>query len=247
MRRLFNNLFAQNSHEFFILFPGVDAIGFDPQRIAMDYHIIGFRECATEVARWMSVEGMDIQDPLRLRLMSHLQCFGAQRELGAKTSAPCSSWSSYQPGYANQGYQPYSSTSVQNESANQSLFNTPFMANNSTYLSTNATPNLSEYSSSGYGTANNTSVSTSVVDSSANATGSSPVPIQTSSSNIAQSESQPIYTDLSNPHDRLPNLAGSYPYGNHHLYASQNNENYNANINNNSKPYRPWHPGSMAY
>lgn len=48
----------------------------------MDYHSIGFRECAAEVARYLvSVEGLDVQDPMRLRLMSHLQCFAAQREL----------------------------------------------------------------------------------------------------------------------------------------------------------------------
>jgi YRPW motif-containing protein len=51
----------------------------------MDYHNIGFRECTAEVARYLvSVEGMDVQDPLRLRLMSHLQCFAAQRELSNK-------------------------------------------------------------------------------------------------------------------------------------------------------------------
>ncbi|XP_071492275.1 hairy/enhancer-of-split related with YRPW motif protein 1-like [Diadema antillarum] len=48
---------------------------------AMDYRVLGFRECASEVARYLvTVEGMDIQDPLRLRLMSHLQCYVAQRE-----------------------------------------------------------------------------------------------------------------------------------------------------------------------
>ena len=47
----------------------------------MDYRVLGFRECASEVARYLvTVEGMDIQDPLRLRLMSHLQCYVAQRE-----------------------------------------------------------------------------------------------------------------------------------------------------------------------
>ncbi|XP_041975731.1 hairy/enhancer-of-split related with YRPW motif protein [Aricia agestis] len=64
---------------------GVDTYAYDPQRYAMDYHAIGFRECAAEVARYLvSCEGLDIQDPLRLRLMSHLQCFAAQRELHAK-------------------------------------------------------------------------------------------------------------------------------------------------------------------
>lgn len=62
-------------------------MSFDAQRIAVDYHIVGFRECATEVARYLvTMEGMDIQDPLRLRLMSHLQCFVAQRELQLKSN-----------------------------------------------------------------------------------------------------------------------------------------------------------------
>ncbi|OWR44214.1 hypothetical protein KGM_210592 [Danaus plexippus plexippus] len=66
---------------------GLDTYAYDPQRYAMDYHNIGFRECAAEVARYLvSCEGLDIQDPLRLRLMSHLQCFAAQRELAAKSN-----------------------------------------------------------------------------------------------------------------------------------------------------------------
>ncbi|XP_013188497.2 hairy/enhancer-of-split related with YRPW motif protein [Amyelois transitella] len=66
---------------------GLDTFAYDPQRYAMDYHSIGFRECAAEVARYLvSCEGLDIQDPLRLRLMSHLQCFAAQRELAAKSA-----------------------------------------------------------------------------------------------------------------------------------------------------------------
>lgn len=64
---------------------GLDALAYDPNKFAMDYHSIGFRECAAEVARYLvTVEGMDIQDPLRLRLMSHLQCYSAQRELANK-------------------------------------------------------------------------------------------------------------------------------------------------------------------
>lgn len=60
-------------------------MAYDPHKFAMDYHNIGFRECAAEVARYLvSVEGMDVQDPMRLRLMSHLQCFATQRELSNK-------------------------------------------------------------------------------------------------------------------------------------------------------------------
>lgn len=69
-----------------MLFTGADSLAYDPQRFAMDYHIIGFRECAAEVARYLlNHEGMDIQDPLRMRLLSHLQCFVAQREISVKT------------------------------------------------------------------------------------------------------------------------------------------------------------------
>lgn len=61
----------------------------DTTRVAIDYHIIGFRECAAEVARYLvSVEGMDVQDPIRLRLMSHLQMFSAQKDVSARPSYP---------------------------------------------------------------------------------------------------------------------------------------------------------------
>ncbi|UYV81692.1 HEY1 [Cordylochernes scorpioides] len=68
---------------------GFDVMTFDPHKYAMDYHAIGFRECASEVARYLvAIEGMDVQDPLRLRLLSHLQCYSAQRELSYKPWGP---------------------------------------------------------------------------------------------------------------------------------------------------------------
>lgn len=90
---------AEHLHNNGSLVAGLDTFAYDPQRYAMDYHSIGFRECAAEVARYLvSCEGLDIQDPLRLRLMSHLQCFAAQRELAAKST--------------NWGYPQYPSTPV---------------------------------------------------------------------------------------------------------------------------------------
>lgn len=51
----------------------------------MDYHGMGFRECVAEVIRYLErIEGLDVQNPLRLRLTSHLQCCAAQRELATK-------------------------------------------------------------------------------------------------------------------------------------------------------------------
>lgn len=223
----------------------------------MDYHIIGFRECASEVARYLvTIEGMDIQDPLRLRLMSHLQCFVAQRELSAKSSVPVgstSNWSnSYQPNYSTQGYQTYPGASPitpQQQQSQQNSFNSSYMTASGT-SSTYLTPQSPEYSSSGYGTTANSSTSSAANTSSAsnNASTTSPVPNQTTTGEQQQQtdNQQPIYTDLSNPNDRLLNLGSGYHhYGNNQLYGSANNTGYNNN-NNNSKPYRPWHP-EMAY
>lgn len=82
--------------------------GHEMQKIAIDYHalgkynksiqqslffnifpdfstfLLGFRECASEVAKYLiSCEGLD---DIRLRLMSHLQAFMAQKELSTRVS-----------------------------------------------------------------------------------------------------------------------------------------------------------------
>ncbi|XP_076307496.1 hairy/enhancer-of-split related with YRPW motif protein-like [Tachypleus tridentatus] len=67
----------------------------------LNYHSAGFLECATEVTRYlMTMEGLDVQDSLRLRLMSHLQCYSAQRGLAVArwcSSSPLSSLLSSTP------------------------------------------------------------------------------------------------------------------------------------------------------
>ena len=46
----------------------------------VEHHGAGFRECMGEVSRYLvAVEGMHIEEPLRLRLMSHLHAFSATR------------------------------------------------------------------------------------------------------------------------------------------------------------------------
>jgi len=65
----------------------------DTASLAMDYRLVGFRECAAEVSRYLvSIEGMDLQDPLRLRLIGHLQCYSgsAQRDAKACGGGPLS-------------------------------------------------------------------------------------------------------------------------------------------------------------
>ncbi|CRL02515.1 CLUMA_CG015290, isoform A [Clunio marinus] len=242
---------------------GIDSIGFDPQRFAMDYHIIGFRECASEVARYLiAIEGMDIQDPLRLRLLSHLQCYVAQRELSAKSttaSVQNANWSSipnsYQSNYPSQSYQSYlgMTPSTQHQPASNQNFNSSYMpltGASPIYLSSTVTPHSVDYTSSGYETAGNTSISTAEnVSSNNNTITSSPTPTQTPSNEQQQQteNQQPIYTDLTNSNDRLLNSSGNFNnYGNH-VYGGINNHIFNNNNNtNNTKPYRPWHP-EMAY
>ncbi|KAK1171580.1 hairy/enhancer-of-split related with YRPW motif protein 2-like [Acipenser oxyrinchus oxyrinchus] len=61
---------------------------FDAHSLAMDFMSIGFRECLTEVARYLSsVEGLDTTDPLRVRLVSHLSTCASQREAATMTSS----------------------------------------------------------------------------------------------------------------------------------------------------------------
>ncbi|KAL2081931.1 hypothetical protein ACEWY4_021749 [Coilia grayii] len=61
---------------------------FDAHALAMDFMSIGFRECLTEVARYLSsVEGLESGDPLRVRLVSHLSTCASQREAAAMTSS----------------------------------------------------------------------------------------------------------------------------------------------------------------
>uniref|UniRef100_A0A8C6V3V0 Hes-related family bHLH transcription factor with YRPW motif 2 n=1 Tax=Neogobius melanostomus TaxID=47308 RepID=A0A8C6V3V0_9GOBI len=45
----------------------------DAQALAVDFLCLGFRECVSEVSRYLSaVEGLDCTDPLRSRLLTHL-------------------------------------------------------------------------------------------------------------------------------------------------------------------------------
>lgn len=60
----------------------------------LDAHASGFRECIDEISRYLiSVEGFDVQHPLRLRLISHLECF-TERSISPSSNQ---SWSILQP------------------------------------------------------------------------------------------------------------------------------------------------------
>ncbi|XP_027011118.1 hairy/enhancer-of-split related with YRPW motif protein 2 isoform X1 [Tachysurus fulvidraco] len=62
---------------------------FDFHALAMDFMSIGFRECLTEVARYLSsVEGLNSSDPLRARLISHLSSCASQLIASSLTHHP---------------------------------------------------------------------------------------------------------------------------------------------------------------
>ncbi|XP_053193021.1 hairy/enhancer-of-split related with YRPW motif protein 2 [Scomber japonicus] len=61
---------------------------FDAHALALDFLSLGFRECVTEVSRYLSsVEGLDSNDPLRSRLLSHLTSCASQRDAATFTVA----------------------------------------------------------------------------------------------------------------------------------------------------------------
>ena len=81
---------------------------YDSHKPIIDYHTIGFKECVNEVSRYLvTVEGMDLDDPVRLRLMSHLQCFAAQRGSTNKENPLSSSTSANPFSYSPAATQPY--------------------------------------------------------------------------------------------------------------------------------------------
>lgn len=77
---------------------------FDARALAVDFRSIGFRECLTEVVRYLGVlEGPSSRaDPVRIRLLSHLNSYAAEME-PSPTSAgllafPAWPWSFFHSG-----------------------------------------------------------------------------------------------------------------------------------------------------
>ncbi|OTF80569.1 hairy/enhancer-of-split related with YRPW motif protein-like, partial [Euroglyphus maynei] len=168
---------------------GFDAFSFDPHKFATDYHIIGFRECAAEVARYLVIhEGLDFQDPLRLRLISHLQCYSAQREISLKSSTEWNPSLFTTP--MNHSTQPSSSaTSTSTSSTLASSTTSSSITNSSSTLhssSSTTTNTTSQAPNSGCNDSNNnnmqTSMSSSYQQSSSGKSDSNPSNTQHSSS-----------------------------------------------------------------
>ena len=82
----------------FSLFSGAE--GYDSTKLAMDYHAVGWGECVAEVGRYLvAMEGLDERDPLRLRLLSHLQSFHRDQPGGSPVQQTSHSHPQQQPGF----------------------------------------------------------------------------------------------------------------------------------------------------
>lgn len=236
MKRFLNlNTNSTNNSFLSYLFPGNDAYSYDHQRFALDYHITGFRECISEVARYLAtIEGLDLQNPLRMRLMSHLQCFMAQRELSARSNTTnqyttCGppappSVPLYQQSYPTQNLpmtMPHNHTAITRTIAHETD-STQVTSTNSSY---NIKPNEQESGQLS--------------------------PSSSHHHQYALPEGNPhhiehhhgsTYLDLTNSRNSFqPYTNVAYP-GEHPAYGN-NPAGYN---NNSSKPYRPW-GAEMAY
>nr|XP_029487124.1 hairy/enhancer-of-split related with YRPW motif protein 2 [Oncorhynchus nerka] len=87
---------------------------FDAHSLAMDFMSVGFRECLTEVARYLSsVEGLDSSDPLRVRLVSHLSTCASQREAAAMTSSMAHHQQALHPHHWAAAFHPFPTTFLQ--------------------------------------------------------------------------------------------------------------------------------------
>lgn len=220
---------------------GLDALAYDPHKFAMDYHNIGFRECATEVARYLvTIEGMDIQDPLRLRLMSHLQCFAAQRELATKQAA-VSPWGY---GSSSQNYTPPINPIPSSPSAPVSGNLIGNLPPHPSHQGPPAPPSLLHHNI--HDLNSHFDISTSCAQATVVPTSSDARQTQPSSTSILTPLTTATTTTASafGYHHQYPNLnsfSASAPNNGHH-------PNYNqGNSSSQMKPYRPWGGAEVAY
>lgn len=207
----------------------MDSFAYDPHKYAMDYHGIGFRECVAEVVRYLErIEGLDVQNPLRLRLTSHLQCCAAQRELATKQPTP-QTWG-------------YSATTPSSHQPYPPINTLPLSpSNHGPSIATNLNP----HQSSLHHPHQNTMHDLGHFDVSTSCTQTTVPP--STSDRLSSSSTTAILTPLTtttssalaaySPHHQHPSVnTFTIPTSSHHQ-----NYNHQSNISTQGmKPYRPW-------
>lgn len=204
----------------------------DPQALAIDYRGVGFRECAAEVARYLvAVEGLDLQDPLRMRLLSHLQCFSAQREAAAKASLQHSSWSPLPSHTGINSQYPTSAMTPMGTMITSQLQNQPELPMGP-HSSAQALSSLS-YSEA---RVSQTDLSSSSLHGNMRIQSSSNMSSHSQMSNMNSTGQDPLISSIPQLSSQFQVSLNSMPM------MSQNGNNFNSS----SKPYRPW-GAELAY
>ncbi|XP_041360497.1 hairy/enhancer-of-split related with YRPW motif protein-like isoform X2 [Gigantopelta aegis] len=221
---------------------GLNSYNFDPHSLAMDYRSVGFRECASEIARYLvAVEGMDLQDPLRLRLLGHLQCYSAQREAATKASIQTSAWPPMPPhGGFNGQYNTNNMSSIGGMITSQHVGQSEQM---SSMTGHSVASGVSSAVSFGESRLSQSESSTSSIHGHMRlpATGNMQVPSINSSSSQVSQISPPMLSSLPQMHSQFPvglNVS-SVPS----VMSPNNGSSYNNAVLNqyqSVKPYRPW-------
>ena len=190
----------------------------------------GFRECASEVARYLiSVEGLD---DIRIRLMSHLQMFISQKEFsnralqqcynGQTTQAPATqynppsqAWSAY-PGYYGEVAMPKTADPYTTMAPDSLSYFSPIAPPASVPTAPTSTPSISSTTSPS----------------------STAAPTQTSAS----------LTTLTSSADHWNMMSNGFGHANnqHHFSSAFTSANTGQALNVYGKPYRPWGGAEMA-
>lgn len=244
---------------------GVNSYNFDPHAVAVDYRGVGFRECAAEVARYLvAVEGLDLQDPLRLRLLSHLQCFSAQREHAAKATLQGNAWGGVASmtsvgshgNFTAAQYPGPSMTSPMAQHHNLSQSDQLSHLSSSSHQggviggSQGVYPSSSSFEASRHGQADSLLSGHMRLSGSTNTAATAPITPMNHNS-VAQSQlSPPLFSTLPNLHSQFPMSALNMNSVSSMMSSQSSNaqyQNQTHNLGNSSvKPYRPW-GGELSY
>jgi YRPW motif-containing protein len=188
----------------------------------------------------VAIEGMDLQDPLRLRLMSHLQCYSAQRELALKSSATHTGWNP--SAFTTPTYPALPSTHTSNMSSLTSLSSDSMPLHGTVAVSSHYTPNGSHHfhHQSIVDASNSTQISGQQMmnQSVANKSSGSPAPISSSMPigypPSSTSSMSAMTTNGQNVHN--PYFSSGYMTGASFSTSGVMSQQQNSSV----KHYRPW-------
>lgn len=213
---------------------------FDAHALALDFLSLGFRECVTEVSRYLTaVERLDSTDPLRSRLLSHLTSCASQRDAASLAMASHLPLPHHQqPHPLPHPFHPHQWAAAAAAVASAAAFRPPPYGLNGLPVSPDggcgAPQRLAELSQRSVADSASSSPSSSSSSSSSVTLPCAPTPLSTSLISLSASvQSFPI------------SLQGGFPVFPHSSFTSSSppissSSSQNPHSSSSTKPYRPW-------